>query len=190
MTPVVRALTLVLFLASPGLGADGDWPMWRHDMSLTGYQPAPGAMSKDPRILARHSLGASPGTATFADLLGSGREAELLVVAGARLAAYGADGKPLWEARPPGYVPDHVEWVEDLDGDGRNEVVALAGQMGGTRQAYLILDGRIGEVRAAIDFITGDFGWKGLCGAYIPGTKGKQIVLVTSMRQAVADAPP
>jgi outer membrane protein assembly factor BamB len=83
-----------------------------------------------------------------------------------------------------------VEWVEDLDGDGRNEVVVLAGHMGGTRQAYLILDGRSGTQRAAIDFITGDFAWKGLCGAYMPGTKGKQIFLVTSMRQAASEAPP
>lgn len=40
-------------------------------------------MAKEPRILARHFLGASHGTATFADLLGSGRVAEVLVLAGA-----------------------------------------------------------------------------------------------------------
>ena len=181
---------LLLTLALPTLGADGDWPMWRRDSALTGYQPTPGAMAKEPRVLARLFLGASPGTATLADLLGSGRDSEVLVLAGARLAAYGADGERLWESRPQGYVLDHVEWVEDLDGDGRNEVVALAGRMGGTRQAYLILDGRSGERRAAIDFITGDFGWKGLCGAYLSDAKGKQIFLVTSMRQAAGDAPP
>ncbi len=132
-------------------GADGDWPMWRHDPALTGYEATPGAMSKEPRILARHLLGASPDTATFADLLESGRDAERLLFAGARLTACGADGKRHWESRPPGYVLDHVEWVTDVDGDGRNEVVILAGQMSGTRQAYLILDGRSGERRASID---------------------------------------
>ena len=180
---------LLVALVPPTSGADGDWPMWRHDPALTGYQPTPGAMTKEPRILARHFLGASPGVPTFADL-GSGRDAEVLVLAGARLTAYGADGKRLWECRPHGYVLDHVEWVTDLDGDGRNEVVVLAGQMGGTRQAYLILDGKTGERRAAIDFITGDFGWKGLCGAYLLGTRGKQIFLVTSMRQAAGEASP
>src|SRR3954470_22976537 len=148
---------LLLVLSPPILGADGDWPMWRHDPAQTGYQPIPGAMTGEPRILAQHSLGASPGTATFADLLGSGRDAEVLVLAGARLAAYRADGQRLWESAPPGYVLDHVEWVEDLDDDGRNEVIALAGQMGGTRQAYLILDGTTGQKRAAIEFITSDF---------------------------------
>jgi hypothetical protein len=192
MRPITMPATisLLLALAAPTLGGDGDWPMWRHDPILTGYQPTPGAMARAPRILARHFLGASPGTATFADLLGSGRDAELLVLAEARLSAYGADGRRLWESRPRGYVLDHLEWVEDLDGDGRNEVVVLAGQMGGTHQAYLILDGRSGERRAAIDFITGDFGWKGLCGAHIPGTRGKQVFLVTSMRQAASEATP
>ncbi|HEY2429035.1 MAG TPA: hypothetical protein VGI06_08905 [Acidimicrobiales bacterium] len=151
-------VAFLLALASPALGADGNWAMWRHDRILTGYQPAPGRMASEPRILATHSLGASPGSATFVDLLGSGRDAEVLVLAGARLAAYRSDGQRLWESAMAGYVLDHVEWVEDLDGDGRNEVVALAGRMGGTRQAYLILDGRSGAQRAAIDFITGDFG--------------------------------
>ncbi len=192
MRPISLPATILLLVAlvPPTSGAEDDWPMWRHDPALTGFQPTPGAMAKEPHILARHFLGASPGTAAFADLLGSGRDSEVLVLAGARLAAHGVDGKRLWESRPQGYVLDHVEWIEDLDGDGTKEVVVLAGQMGGTRQAYLILDGRSGHRRAAIEFITGDFGWKGLCGAYLPGTKGKQIFLVTSMRQAAGDASP
>lgn len=52
-------------------------------------------MAKEPRILARHFLEASPGTATFADPLGSGRDAEVLVLAGTSLTAYGADGSQL-----------------------------------------------------------------------------------------------
>ncbi len=85
---------------------------------------------------------------------------------------------------------DHAEWVQDLDGDGHNEVVAAAGHMGGTRQAYLIFDGRSGELRAEIKFITGDFASRGNCGAYIPGELGKQILIVTSMRQSPSGPPP
>jgi hypothetical protein len=65
-------IAALLALAPPTLGAEGDWPMCRHDPALTGFQPTLGAMAEEPRVLARHSLGASPGTATFADLLGSG----------------------------------------------------------------------------------------------------------------------
>ena len=76
------AILLLMALVPLTSGADGDWPMWRHDPALTGYQPTPGAMAKEPRIVAKHFLGASPGTATFADLLGSGRDAEVLVLGG------------------------------------------------------------------------------------------------------------
>jgi hypothetical protein len=84
---------------------------------------------------------------------------------------------------------DHVEWVEDLDGDGHNEVIAVAGHMGITRQAYLILDGRTGKRRAAIEVNTGDFSFRGHLGSYIPGKKGKQLFIVTSMMQDAAGGP-
>lgn len=60
--------------------------------------------------------------------------------------------------------------------------------MGGTRQAYVILDARTGKTRAVIDFLTGDFGFTGLCDAYVPGRAGKQIFLVTSCRQGAGAA--
>jgi hypothetical protein len=163
--------------------------MWRHDTALTAYQPLPAAMTGEPRVLASHVVGTGPGVPTFADLLGTGKDAEVLVVARARLSAYDSSGKRLWEFVPQGYVLGQVEWVDDLDGDGRNEVVALAGRMGGTRQAYLILEGTTGRLRASIAINTGDFGWRGLCGAYRPDLKGKQVFLVTSMRQEARDPP-
>ncbi len=84
--------------------------MWRHDPALIAYQPTPGAMASEPRVLARHSLGATPGAATFADLLGSGREAEVLVPDGARLAACAAAAKRFRESRPQGDVLDLTAW--------------------------------------------------------------------------------
>ena len=39
------AILLLVALVPPTSGADGDWPMWRHDPALTGYQPTPGAMT-------------------------------------------------------------------------------------------------------------------------------------------------
>ncbi|HZO88500.1 MAG TPA: PQQ-binding-like beta-propeller repeat protein [Chthonomonadaceae bacterium] len=174
---------------SAAQGAEGDWPMWRHDTSLTAYQPLPGAMRQPPRVLARYFVGSGQGAHRFADLRGSGRDTEILVTARARLMAYSEQGKLLWQSAPPGYVISDVAWVEDLDGDGRKEVVALAGHLGGTRQAYLILDGQTGRLRAAIDINTGDFGWRGCCGAYLPDARGKQIFVVTSMRQAQGGPP-
>lgn len=136
-----------------------------------------------PRITARYFLGASPGQRTAADLRSSGKPSDSLVCARGRVATFDKDGKPLWTSDTPGYDISQVQWVEDIDGDGRNEVVVLAGHAGGTRLAYVILDAATGKKRGAIDFLTGDYGFTGLCGAYVPGRKGKQIFLVTSCRQ-------
>src|SRR5207253_9404183 len=87
-------------------------------------------------------------------------------------------------AAPAGYVIESVSWVEDLDGDGHNEVVALAAAVGGPRKAYVILEARTGKLRATLPFLTGDFGFFGHCGAYLPGVPGKQIFLVTSTLQS------
>ena len=175
---------LLLAFAVTSRAAGGDWPMWRHDTSLTGYQPLPAAMKKAPRILARHFVGAGHGHRTFADLRGTGQESDVLVAARARLFAFNKDGRPLWEAAPPGYVVTGVEWVDDLDGDSHKEVVAVAGHMFGTRQAYLILDARTGRLRAAIDLVTGDFSFRVSLGSFVPGERGKQFFVVTSMLQA------
>jgi outer membrane protein assembly factor BamB len=162
--------------------------MWRRDAVLTGYQPLAATMKTAPRVLASYFVGAECGTPTFADLRGTGKKEDVIIAAGARLTAYDPKGKRLWESAPEGYVLDHVEWVEDLDGDGQNEVIAVAGHMGITRQAYLILDGRTGEKRAAIEISTGDYSWHGNCGPYLPNRKGKQIFLVTSMCQSETGA--
>ena len=162
----------------------GGWPMWRGDAHLTAYQPLPGAMKTPPEMLARYFLGAGTGTVTPADLSGRGTAQEFLIVARARLFAYDAQGKKLWECNPAGYWLQQVAYVADLDGDGRNEVVALAGHLGGTRWAFLILDGQTGHLRASFTFNQGQFGYSRFCGAFASKIPGQQILLVTSGRQA------
>jgi hypothetical protein len=168
----------------------GDWPMYRHDGRMIGYQPLAGAMGQAPQVVAKHFLGASAGARTMADLHGSGHAQDSLVVARGKLFAFDRDGKPLWTSEAPGYDVTDVKWIDDLDGDGRHEIVVQAGHIGGTRLAYVILDSQTGKKLAAIDFITGDFGFTGLCGAYVAGAKGKQIFLVTSDRQSEQGWPP
>jgi hypothetical protein len=178
--------------------AAGGWPMWRHDAHLTAYQPLPGAMKTAPEVLARYFLGAGTGAVTTADLSGTGTAQEFLIVARARLFAYDAQGQKLWECNPSippfppvnggekkgGYWLQQVAYVADLDGDGRNEVIALAGNLGGTRWAFLILDGQTGHIRASFAFNQGQFGYSRFCGAFVSGKPGQQILLVTSGRQA------
>src|SRR5437773_2211633 len=47
------AVGVILNLSMLAAAAEGDWPMWRHDTQLSGYQPLPGAMSSAPRVLAK-----------------------------------------------------------------------------------------------------------------------------------------
>ena len=98
------------------------------------------------------------------------------------MAAFDGAGRPLWTSDTPGYDISQVCWVDDLDSDGTAEVWC-AGHVGGTRLAYVILNAKTGKLRATIDFLSGDFGFTGLCGAFVPGRPGKQILLVTSCRQ-------
>src|SRR5437879_5194176 len=53
--PVICAAGLII--SAPASAADGQWPMWRHDGRLTGYQPLPGAMKQEPRVLAKYFVG-------------------------------------------------------------------------------------------------------------------------------------
>jgi hypothetical protein len=157
VSPDVRLIALLLLvLPSWAQAADGDWPMWRHDSLLTAYQPLPGRMTEAPRVLAKHVIGASRGATTFADLLGTGKDTEVLVIARGRLLAHAESGKQLWNYTPQGYILSQIEWIEDLDGDGHREVIALAGHIGGTRLAYLILDGATWRQEALIEISTGD----------------------------------
>ncbi len=174
---------LPLFVAA-AFTASGDWPMWRQNAHLTAYQPLPGAMKTPPEVLARYFLGAGTGTVTPADLSGTGTAQEFLIVARARLFAYDAQGQQLWECNPTGYWLQQVAYITDLDGDGRNEIIALAGHLGGTRWAFLILDGQTGDVRASFAFNQGQFGYSRFCGAFVSGRQEQQILLVTSGRQA------
>ena len=96
----------------------GNWPMWRGDAHLTAHQPLPGAMKTPPELLARYFLGAGTGTVTPADLSGMGTAQEFLIVARARLFAYDAQGKKLWECNP--FIPT-VDVGEKRGGIGCNK---------------------------------------------------------------------
>src|SRR5690242_17243379 len=122
-----HVLGIILNLSLVAAAAEGDWPMWRHDTRLSGYQPLAGAMKASPRVLAKYLVGIGAGVQTMADLRGTGQSNELLVVTRARVFAYNSEGMPLWTSAPAGYVVNRIEWVADLDGDGLNEVIVSAG---------------------------------------------------------------
>ncbi len=158
--------------------------MLRRDPSLTAYQPMPGAMKKAPSVVAKYHVGTLPAEeAKRVDLFGKGEPNEFLVCANSQLIAYDADGKQLWSAHQPGYDITEAKWVEDLDGDGTNEVVAAAGNLGRGRQALVAFDAKTGKFRVAVDFTTGSSGWTARCCPFLAEQPGKQILLVQSSRR-------
>src|SRR6267142_1467368 len=57
VVPLSFALLALLAGVIPISGADGQWPIWRHDGGITGHQPLPGAMKTEPRVLAKYFVG-------------------------------------------------------------------------------------------------------------------------------------
>ena len=68
-------------LAAAAAAPDGQWPMRRHDPVLSACQPLPGDMRQPPRVLAKYFVGAEQGTATFADLRGTGKKEDVIIAA-------------------------------------------------------------------------------------------------------------
>lgn len=157
--------------------------MYRHDTGLIAYQPLPGEMKSAPKIVAKYFLGAAPGSTTAAALRPN-EAGDVVMLARGQLRAFDAHARELWTADTPGYDIAQVLWIDDLDADGKNEIVAVANHVGQTQQAYVILDAATGKKRGAIDIVTGDYGFRGKIGSFLPHSKAKQIVIVTSAKQA------
>lgn len=104
-------------LDTPGL-----WPMYRRDARLSGHQPLPGAI-KRPRVAWRHYLGGAIFDARIVDV--AGRRLMLLIYGGC-VVAHGVDGAIIWSSSPLGI--DSIIGVEDVDRDGRVEIVATDGK--------------------------------------------------------------
>jgi hypothetical protein len=116
---------------SPQLSFAGnaDWPVYRHDLALTGTSRAKGKILK-PEIKWEHYLGAAevaeashcpPEPANLVDLDGDG-SLELLFYGGdGRLhAVRGKDGREVWSVPASGRPV-----VADIDGDGLAEVLTV-----------------------------------------------------------------
>jgi len=100
----------------------GLWPTYRHDHRQSGFQPLPGAIDS-PAILWKKYLGGPVFDAHVVDVAG---ERLMLVPFGGCLQAYGPDGTLRWRTVPCGL--EGVIGIEDIDCDGRLEIVASNGR--------------------------------------------------------------
>ncbi len=100
----------------------GDWPDFRRDSRLSGHQPLAGAIRR-PAIQSREYLGGPLFDATtFATAEGT----RLLIPFGGSLHCFDHHGGLLWKSGAEGI--EGVCGVDDLDRDGRTEIVATNGK--------------------------------------------------------------
>jgi hypothetical protein len=147
MTPLRRRsllLAAVLLLQTRDGQAQPDttWPHFRHDVGRTGRTSGTGAIT-EPVPKWRYYLGGStsPESVFTGDLDGDGY-VDLLLNIGGKLVAQTNATHFLWDTAP--MEISAIIGVEDLNGDGVKEVVAIKG----SRPANaFVFDGRDGTLR-------------------------------------------
>ncbi|MCC7437096.1 MAG: VCBS repeat-containing protein [Armatimonadetes bacterium] len=100
----------------------GDWLRFRHDSQLSGHQPLAGNI-QHPSVIARYPLG---GPVFHAESFLLDGQPLLLMLWGGVLHCLRLDGSIRWKSIPMGF--EGVIGVDDLDNDGRLEVVLTNGR--------------------------------------------------------------
>lgn len=100
----------------------GEWHMYRRDHRLSGRSPLPGNISR-PGILWSYPLGGSENECT--PIAAAEGRTDLLFAYGGCVIRSDGNGTALWRSQPCGI--NAIGAVEDLDGDGRLEIVCSTG---------------------------------------------------------------
>jgi len=106
--------------------ADAGWFTARGNAQRTGFSDATGSIAT-PGIRWKYYLGGSVGQRTMRAVAGTsapGSDDLVYLAAASRVEARRPDDILVWQSPLDGV--DHIIGVTDLDGDGRNEVVALS----------------------------------------------------------------
>src|SRR5437660_1283633 len=118
LAPRLRTVALLIVLSAPAPGAEGDWPMWRRDPSLTAYQP--GAGGKQVVLVTSMQQAASDPPPELAP---PGSPHVARPASNGRIALWSFDGKDVtrrWSWTPMEFGVEYPDvLVGDLAGDGR-----------------------------------------------------------------------
>lgn len=108
--------------ADPPAVPDGEWHMYRRDHRLSGRSPLPGALVR-PVILWKYPLGGSENECI--PIAAADGRMDLLFAYGGCVVRTDGTGTVVWRSLPCGV--NAIGAVEDLDGDGRTEIVCSTG---------------------------------------------------------------
>ncbi len=170
-------LLIVCVFGAAALATPGNWPEPRQNAHLTGIQPLPGNMTGAPLPLARLDLGRSQAALSRFTSAADGTALAVSIVGG-ELFCHDTAGMLRWHSHPAGLNFTTVTAVEDLDGDGRTEVLLMANRPGRDYGAAVLLSAEDGRLIWRYDVEPMSYVWYLFAGEYVPGAKGKQIVVL------------
>ncbi len=178
--PLMGLCTLLLLCTGVCGGvhaAPGDWPEPRQNAHLTGMQPLPGKMTEAPLPLAEFDLGRSQ--APLSKFANASDKADLAVsIVGGELFCHYKSGALRWRTHPAGLNFTAVTAIEDLDGDGKTELLLQANRPGKDYGAAVLVSAEDGQLLWRYDVEPMSYAWYLFAGQYVEGAKGKQIVVL------------
>jgi hypothetical protein len=167
---------LTFCIAITGIAtAQSDWREPRHNPHLTALQPAPGAMTTAPHVLAEHDL--DRGQAPITPVVIENGHLGLSIVAGT-LYCHDTTGNLKWSAHPPGLNFEVLNRVADFDGDGQREILLQAGRPATPYGAAVLVDFETGALSWRYDVEPMSYQWYLYAGSYLPGRTDTQIFVV------------
>ncbi|HRK35567.1 MAG TPA: VCBS repeat-containing protein, partial [Candidatus Hydrogenedentes bacterium] len=166
----------VLIALNAAFAAPGDWPEPRHNPQLTAIQPVSGTMKDAPTPAGRIDLGRTPPAITSVNF-GEGSASGLFIVAG-KLRCIDTNGNLRWESHPAGLNYESIVAHEDLDGDGKAEVLLQAGRPTQPFGAAVLVSLDDGAVLWQYDVEPMSYAWYLFADSYWPNDTKKQIVVL------------
>lgn len=156
--------------------APGDWPEPRQNPHLTAVQPLAGAMKESPVLAGRYDLGRTQPPICRVPMP-DGSVLGLCLVAGS-LRCYDQSGQLRWESHPSGLNFSEITVAEDLNGDGSVEALLKAGRPTEPFAAAALVSVADGALLWRYDVDPMSYAWYLYQGEYVPGGRGKQIVVI------------
>ncbi len=157
--------------------APGDWPTARQNRCLTSIQPLAGKMKTAPAIAGHISFPTGQGVLLPISLKPGGEADHVIQRAYGSLRCFSPDGQQVWESHPPGINFAEMVASEDLDGDGRVELVLMAGRPTAPLGAVVILAADTGQLLFRYDVEPMSYWWTLKVDHFLPDVKSKQILV-------------
>jgi outer membrane protein assembly factor BamB len=164
-------------LAAAGSPAKGDWPRPRQNGGLTAHQPLPGRINSAPRVVAELSFARRAPLLRPISVAAGGEPDRAVQVTDGKLVCWSLVGKKLWESHPPGLNFSELVGVEDLNADGKHELILTAGRPKEPLAAAVVLDAETGALKFRYDVEPMSYWWRLLVDDYLPGRAGKQMIV-------------